>query len=267
MSPMPADVAQDGDRWQQQWQRAADEFAAADPGRSVLLQGGGATAQVGADTPRPGASVLKLFVAIAAHQAGAAGRLDLDATTAIDDLPPSRWPSVLTSLRGDHRFTTAELAGLMLATSDNRIADHLVMRLGFDAVNRVAAGIGCHSTRLAAGFGDDVLGQPGRANVNTAADCATALAAIWQLAELAPLRAAMRSSLFNSRILALLPDEVVVAHKTGSLTGVVNDIGVIHAARGDLTACFLTDGQTDAGAAAQAIARCARRAYDAWQQG
>ena len=265
MPAMPADVGQGSGRWLERWRQATEEFAAGDPGRSVLLQGHGATVGVAADTPRPGASVLKLFIAIAAHLAGAAGQLDLAATAAITDLPDSRWPSVLTALHPDHRFTMAELAGLMMATGDNRIAEHLATTLGFDAVNRVACEVGCRSTRVAIGFADPALGPAGRANVTTAADCAIALHAVWTRPALAPLRTAMRSSLFNSRILALLPDDVVVAHKTGTLSGVVNDIGVIHASTGDFTACFLTDAQHDPAATAQAIARCALAAHDGWQ--
>ncbi len=74
------------------------------------------------------------------------------------------------------------------------------------------------------------------------------------------------TKLVSSVFFMCLPDEVVVAHKTGSLRGVVNDVGVIHAEAGPLTVCFLTDGQPDPAATSADIGRCALRAYAAWME-
>lgn len=232
----------------------------------MLLRGDGVSVGIGADVVRPGASVLKLFIAIAVHDAAASGALDPEASTAICELPASENPSVLTALSNDHRFTTAELAGLMLATSDNRIAEHLAFSVGFDRVNRTAHALGCTSSELRIGFSDQALDASGRANVTTVTDCARALDAIWTRPDLTALRAALTSSLFNSRILSMLPDEVLVSHKTGSLTGVVNDVGVLHSSTGSFVACFLTDAQPDPIRTAADIGRCSLDALIAWDQ-
>lgn len=245
------------------WQHELVEFIGADRGRSALVIGRGAAVGIADDVVRPGASVHKLFVAIAVMLAGARGELDLSATVAVDELPPTRYPSVTAALAADHRLTLAELAALMLATSDNRIAARLIAMLGPAAITSTARSIGCDATELRVGFGDDDLGPAARSNVTSVRDCATALAVIATDPACAALRPALRSSLFNSRILARLPDEIVVSHKTGSLAGVVNDVGVIHAPGGDVTLCVLSDGQADRELTSAAIARCARGVFDA----
>src|SRR5207237_1263849 len=139
-----------------------------------------------------------------------------------------------------HVFTVRELAGLALATGDNRVAGRLFDLVGTEGVAAVARAVGCERSVLRVGFSDDVLNERGRANTTTAADCARVLARISTDPLLTPLRRALRTTLFTGRIPLRLPGDVVVSHKTGTLRGVVNDVGIVHAPRGDFTACFLT---------------------------
>lgn len=239
-------------------------FVGNDPGRSVMVRGRGVSCSVNGEVVRLGASVNKLFVAAALVLAEGADNEVLGATTvSIAELPPSRFPSVTLALAPEHRLSLLELTALMLATSDNRIADHLVARIGIAEINAAARSLGCNETTMAAGFGDDDLSDGVRATVTSARDCATVLDLIATDPRCAPLRPALRSSLFNTRILAHLPMDTVVSHKTGSLVGVVNDVGIIHAPGGDLTVCFLADGQPDSAVTSTAIAACARAVFDA----
>jgi beta-lactamase class A len=243
------------------WRGAAAEFAGDDPGRSVTIAGGTMSVSHAGALPRPGASVLKLAVAVAVCELGPEAAV---ATAAVADLPRSRWPSMLDTLAPTHRLTLVELAGIMLATSDNRTAEHLVRHLGRDRINATLRAHGCTDTRLAAGFGDEMLGPRGRANLATTDECARLLTAIHRQARLRPVLTGLRANLNHTRIQLRLPDEVVVAHKTGTLRGVVNDIGIIESAAGPLTVCFLTDGQADPATTAADIGRCAQRAYATW---
>ncbi len=242
------------------WRRAATTFADG-PGRSVTIAGGTTRVSVGGDVPRPGASVLKLALAIAVLQQEPKA---LTVPVRVGDLPASRWPSVLDTLSQDHELTLVELIGVMLATSDNRSAEHLVRHIGVDRVETTLRARGLTSTHLAVGFGDDVLNARGRANVTTTDECADLLAAIHREEHLHPIRTALRANVNHTRIKLCLPEGVIAAHKTGSLNGVVNDVGVIHTDAGPLTVCFLTDGQDDPAATAAEIGQCALRAFTAW---
>lgn len=243
------------------WRRAAHEFVADDAGRSVTIAGGATHVAVAGDISRPGASVLKLALAIATLECDAA---TLDTPVAVADIAASECPSILDTLAPAHELSLTELVGITLVTSDNRSAEHLVRLIGADRVNATLRAYGCTASRLEVGFGDDVLNYRGRVNVTTTDDCARLLAAIHREKHLAPILTALRANLNHTRIQLRLPDETIVAHKTGSLSGVVNDVGVIHAESGFLTVCFLTDGQPDPAATAADIGECALAAFTAW---
>jgi beta-lactamase class A len=72
---------------------------------------------------------------------------------------------------------------------------------------------------------------------------------------------ALASSVRNTRLPLLLPDELVVAHKTGTLAGVANDAGILYGAHVDLIIAVLTDGQADPPRTNLAIGELAR---DVW---
>jgi beta-lactamase class A len=210
---------------------------------------------------RPGASLLKLAVVLALEEAHAAGALDATAAVARGDLPETRFPSVLRVLEPGHRLTLRELGGLVLATSDNPAADHLLAVVGVDRVARLLAESGCHATRLEAGFTDAELGAAGRLNVTTADDLVRLLRRLHHEPTWRSVVTALASSVRNTRLPLLLPDELVVAHKTGTLAGVANDAGILYGAHVDLIIAVLTDGQADPPRTNLAIGELAR---DVW---
>jgi len=59
----------------------------------------------------------------------------------------------------------------------------------------------------------------------------------------------------NDRLPRLLPDDVQVAHKTGNLPGVVNDVGILYGARSTVVVAALVSDTTDETAAATTIAQ------------
>jgi beta-lactamase class A len=66
------------------------------------------------------------------------------------------------------------------------------------------------------------------------------------------------------RIRGLLPESVPVAHKTGTIGGTVNDVGILYLpeGRGHVLLSVLSKGGTDRDQAAHAIADIARYVYD-----
>jgi beta-lactamase class A len=74
--------------------------------------------------------------------------------------------------------------------------------------------------------------------------------------------AALQNNLRNNRIPALLPEHVAVIHKTGSLDGVANDVGIVQDDRVAFSVAFLTDRQADTVRASSDIAACALAIFD-----
>lgn len=68
----------------------------------------------------------------------------------------------------------------------------------------------------------------------------------------------------EKRIRGLLPEKVQVAHKTGTLGGTVNDVGILYLpeGRGHVALSVLSKGMKDRDKAERAIAEMARFAYD-----
>jgi beta-lactamase class A len=68
----------------------------------------------------------------------------------------------------------------------------------------------------------------------------------------------------EKRIRGLLPEKVQVAHKTGTLGGTVNDVGILYLpeGRGHVAVSILSKGMKDREKAERAIAEIARFAYD-----
>lgn len=230
--------------------RALDRFVAAEPSRSIAVTtftGPEWSDARDGDVARPAASLLKVPLVLAVLGAARSGVVDLDQTVRRRELPDSRFPSVIDVLDGSHALTLRELCGIALATSDNPAAEHLLGLVGHGAVNRVLGDLGCSKSRLEVGFADAALGPMGRANVTTASDMLRLLRHIHESAELAVVARGMQSALRATGIPLRLPDDgsVVVAHKTGSLAGVVNDVGVVESSDVTFAVAVLCDGQRD----------------------
>src|SRR5258708_7272172 len=74
----------------------------------------------------------------------------------------------------------------------------------------------------------------------------------------------MKRQAYVSKIPRLLPPETPVANKTGEITAVSHDVGLIYAPSGPIALSVLTEGARDRVAAEDAIGRIARAVYDAW---
>lgn len=249
-------------------QRALAVFVGDDPGRSVALRftsglrdHGGPTTEtlhVNGDALRPVASVIKVALVAALYDEARAGRLSLDEQVPVRTLGATRYCSIMKAFDADRTLSLAELAAIALTTSDNPVAVLLEDRVGHDAVNAVLTEAGVPSDRrMHVGFREHELGPRNRANVLSSLDVLALFDHLAARPHYAPVIIALENNLRNARIPALLPDEAVIAHKTGSLEGVVNDAGIVRLGDNRFTVAFLTDGQADPAQTERDIAACA----------
>lgn len=244
---------------------AASAFAAGDPGRSLAVVT--ETPFAGeyfhaADIARPAASVMKIAIAMALVKKAAAGEVDLHQTVAVQDLPPTRYVSILAGLDPAHRLSLDEVMRLALITSDNPLTVELQRHVLYAEVNALFGELDLTAT-MAAGFSEDELGPRNRVNRMTASDSVALLREVCTNPLYVGIRKGLENNLRNNRIPALLPDSAVVAHKTGSLNGVVNDIGLVTDSRIRFYIAALSDDQADPERTAADIARCALAIYEA----
>ena len=243
-------------------QAIVSDFAAGAAGRSLAVRVVAPVqceASVAADMPRPAASVIKLPLVMALLRAAEAGRVDLDERVAVAELPATRYASVMTAFGPESTVTLGEMTALAIITSDNPLAVHLTERVGMAAVNELLAELGCsEGATMAAGFSEAELGPANRANRLTAQDAIRIVQAIHETPLYRPLERAMENNLRNGRMPALLDEDVTVAHKTGSLAGVVNDVGLVSRGQMAFYAAFLTEDQDDILQTERAIAETTR---------
>jgi beta-lactamase class A len=207
------------------------------------------------DTPMPAASTVKTVLALAA-----ARYLDWRAPVPLVALARTMYPSIMVAFSPDDTLTISELVAFSLLTSDNPCADYLFGQLGERRLRDEVTSLHLAQTAIPVGYADAMLGEAGRANTTSPRDLASILRHV-EAARGGDERVRLIWSWLvnnqrNNRLPALLPDEVPVAHKTGSLVGVVNDAGVICPPGGSpLTVVTLIDGADDPLHAAESIAR------------
>jgi beta-lactamase class A len=189
-----------------------------------------------ADEVVTAASTIKVPILIAALEEVDAGRLDLAQPSAI---PAQRagGTGVLQALPYLHTLTLADLLTLMIIVSDNTATNVVIDLIGMERVNQFCADAGLSGTVLRRKMMDADAVRVGLENTTTARDQAKLLGGIaWRNLLPAPLRAfalqALERQQFNDGLPSLLPDEVVIAHKTGELPGVRHDAGVITGTNG-----------------------------------
>ena len=246
---------------------ALTRFVDARPGRSIAVEtfaGPPWSWRHDADVLRPAASLLKVPLAIAVHRAAATRRarprLPTSASTNCRRHASRRCS---TCSLPEHELTLRELCGFVVATSDNRAANHLLALVGREAVDDTLRAAGCTESRMAVGFADDELGPVGRANVTTAADMLELLRFLHDHEDLGEVVHAMERNPLNARIPLRLPDDgrIAIANKTGSLAGVVDDVALIREGDLVLAMAVLCDGQDDNPRTGIEIGDCPR---DVW---
>jgi beta-lactamase class A len=226
--------------------------------RGVVWEGG-----VAEDQPRPAASLLKVPLAMAAERGFAAGSLDPEVTVAVERMnAPGRGPEPLRVLRPGLLLTAADVVGLCLALSDRACASWVLDLVGVAAVRDVVAGLGCDATTV---MDDrDAPGGP-LAGRSTARDALRLIAASQDPARYPLTANALRHTVHNARIpLGATGLDVRVAHKTGTLLGVANDVAILDCDGGTLSLAFLTDEQHDTLVSGYAMGLCTRGLLQTW---
>lgn len=206
----------------------------------------------------PSASVIKAAIACAAVDAPG---LDLAQPISSGALDETFYCSILQAFDPDDTLTLKNLIGLMLIVSDNPATSAVLERVGMDKVNAWLHANGLRDTNLEIGFDDAALGAPLRANLSTAEDCLSLLKLIDQTPRYAFIKRMLANNLRNERIPKRLPDDAVIAHKTGTLNGLVHDIAIIESPVAAYYLIVLADGLDDDAAFARELAAYSETVY------
>ena len=238
-----------------------------------------------ADRPMPLASLVKVPVMVAAYAAAHQGRMALDeqVTFAADNVVPGS--AVIDKLSPGATFTLRDAIRMMIATSDNTATNIVIRRIGLPATNDVLDRLGLPGIRLNSYvFRRDTSLDAERSREfglgnGSAADLVRLMGLIHgRDLERDGVVAKGACEAMLDHMLACedrgtagrdMPGGVKVAHKTGLVSGVRTDAGVILGPAGPIAFCLLTKDNRDRkaphGPADDLIAKFARAALDAFE--
>lgn len=265
-------------------QQQIEAIAAEGRGRigvaAMDLDGGGQIF-VNGDMPFPMASTAKIAVAATFLEQVEQGNFRLDQQfPMMVRVRETGTASPQAPLRAGDVFTAQSLMELMITRSSNEATDGLLQVVGgFHNVNRWLARNGISGQRLdhtmATLVRDDGRVDPAKVidtrTSSTPRAMIALLAAIDRGGVLSPESRAVlldtmtRTSTGKTRIRAGVPEDTLVAHKTGTLAGVTDDVGIIRMPDGrHLAVAFFVTGPEGHAAHARLIARMTRVLYDGY---
>lgn len=197
-----------------------------------------------ADERVPSASVIKLPIMLEVMERVNARTLDLDEIHILTNAEKTGGDGVLKTYSHRSRVSYRDLLRLMLIYSDNTATNIFINELGQDAINRRIRSIGLTKSQLNRVMMDTLAARQGRENYVTAHEMNRLLSMIYRHQVATPALCDQMIGILKQNedtltIPRLLPKTVVVAHKTGTLSYVRGDVGVIYARKPFLLSVFV----------------------------
>jgi beta-lactamase class A len=214
----------------------------------------GATASVNADQQLSSASLYKLFLLQAAYARMASGDLSAQEQLTLGQALAESDP--YTDLPVGTRSSVTCALQTMIEMSSNSAADLIEERLGDSAVNAYLLSLGLQKSYI----------TPDRA-YTSAADIARLLNGMALGQAVSPVASSQMLSMLlaqqeNNRLSVPLPVGVPIAHKTGELTNLRHDAGVIYAPSGAYLLVALVADAPGEAAARDAILDVSQSVYN-----
>lgn len=197
-----------------------------------------------ADERVPSASVIKLPIMLEVMERAKAGTLDLDEIHILTDSEKTGGDGVLKTYSHRSRIAYRDLLRLMMIYSDNTATNIFINELGRDAINQRMRTIGLIRSQLNRVMMDTLAARQGRDNVVTAREMNLLLEKIYRHQVASPalcdqMIGILKQNEDSLTIPHLLPRNVVVAHKTGTLAYVRGDAGIVYARQPFLLSVFV----------------------------
>ncbi|MFN2519564.1 MAG: serine hydrolase [Candidatus Limnocylindria bacterium] len=224
----------------------APHLAAIGERAGVVIADGAGTPLLehGPDAAFAAASVIKVPLVMALHAEAERGAISLDERLPVGATVDGS--GILRDLRDVAELSARDHAALAIMLSDNTATNRLIERVGIEVVNRYLDRWGCPVTRLRRRMYDFEAARRGLENVMTPGETTTLLRALLEGVRIERVVADRVLALLDrnqddSMLRRYLPDEVRIAHKTGSLAAVRNDVGIVRGPRTVIVAAFTRD--------------------------
>lgn len=167
-----------------------------------------------------------------------------------------------------HMLTVHELAEHMIVTSSNLATNLLLDLVGVDAARAALARLHLGGLDLRRGVEDELAWEHGINNRVTAAGLCDAMRLIEEGRAVSPeasraMLDILHQQRFRSGIPAGLPEDARVAHKTGEISTIAHDAGIVYLdGRDAYVVVILTEWPPEVNGRQETIARISRAVYD-----
>ncbi|OAA92880.1 serine hydrolase [Clostridium coskatii] len=214
----------------------------------------------------PSASLIKIPIMMEILNQVKEGKLSLKQRITVEDNVKVPF-SILNLLESGNSYTLKDVITLMIIQSDNTAANILMDLAGMDNVNNYVKNLGIKNTVLQRKMMDSEARKEGRENKTTAAEMAKFFEIIYK-GEKAKgsysviMKNILTSQLDNSVMRLNIPDDTLIAHKTGDLDGISHDAGIVYLPNVDYIFCGLTWDAVTNNFARETIGKISKIAYD-----
>ncbi|MBM3243616.1 MAG: serine hydrolase [Candidatus Omnitrophica bacterium] len=220
----------------------------------------------------PAASLSKIPIMAAAFLAAEEGKISLDKQVGLKNSDKLTGSGILKNMPSGTEFNVERLIGLMIYDSDNTATNMLTNLLGMDYLNKSFKEFSLKNTDLLRKIADYKSRSKGLENYTTSEDMASLLERIYSKKLISKKLSercigVLKLTRHNDRIPKYLPEDLMVAHKTGLERNVCHDVGIVFTPRGDFIICVLTQHKNvSLGVAKEFIARLSLLTYNFYEK-
>jgi D-alanyl-D-alanine carboxypeptidase (penicillin-binding protein 5/6) len=210
-----------------------------------------------AQRPMPTASLIKFPLMIVTFQAVQEGKLNFADRITLREEDKVPGSGILTAdFSAGTTFSLRDAVGLMIAHSDNTATNLVIDQVGLEATTALMEKLGCPDTKLHSKvFRRDTSIAPERSRKfglgsTSAADLLKLLELLQQRKLVSDTASQQMFEILltcddTTRLTRLLPTDIRVAHKTGSVSAVRTAAGLIESPAGSIAVCVLTSENED----------------------
>ncbi len=210
-----------------------------------------------ADQPMPTASLIKLPIMIEAYRQAEAGTIDLDLTITLAQADKVPGSGVLTPhFSAGTQLSLRDAVHLMMTVSDNTATNLVIDRIGLRATTDTMERMGCANTKLHSKLfrrGTSIFPERSK-QFGIGSTTANEILTLLEKLHASKVVSKKASEAMLGHMLActdkdkfprFLPPGTKLAHKTGSVSSVRCDGGIIYAPGGAVAVCVLTKNNRD----------------------
>ena len=196
----------------------------------------------------PAASMIKLFILWEFFRQVEENKLDPNQKISLTNCKKVFGCGVIDHLNTSASLTLGDLATLMIIVSDNSATNFLIDLLGFENINQTCQKEGWGNTKLQRKMMDIIAQTEGKENLTTPQDTYSLFSKL--IAPKASLTCESRKRFieilkaqqFNHKLSTSWNGKIEFAHKTGELSTVDHDAGILYTQIGEVIAvCFTKD--------------------------